>query len=225
MREKNLKTIIYLNGTSSSGKSTVAKALYPLLTDACHLSADEFDKEFAKIIDTKDPTYIAIKDSYDRILSRLSDKTLSISDQKRLFDQLYNVINTHPFPEYLNIDLKFYKHIREMAKKHSIILVDDLISTEFLYRKFLEAFKEYKVYLVKVYCPLKVLDQRERKRGDRIIGMASFWAKHPITNLNYDIEIDTNRYNPKECSRLVLDYIDKHPIPRAFEINYKRLIT
>ena len=106
------------------------------------------------------------------ILSQLSDKTLRISERERLFNQLYDVINTHPFPEYLNIDIKFYKHIQEMTKKHSTTLVDDLISTEFLYRKFLKAFK---VYLIKVYSPLKVLDQREHERENR----NNRWSSNP----------------------------------------------
>lgn len=212
-------TVIYLNGTSSSGKSTVAHALHALLPEAGLLSADEFGEYFETIVDKNDPVYICAEQTTRKILLQLKSGEFTPAQRHDLFKQLYDELNNHPLPEYLNADLAFYKRVREAAKNFPYVIADDLISTEFLYRAFLRAFENYRVYVIKIFCSPEILDRREKARVDRIAGMARFWAQHPVTHFKYDVEVDTGKYNPQLCARLILDYIEKHQDPTAFREN------
>jgi chloramphenicol 3-O phosphotransferase len=208
-------TIIYLNGTSSSGKSTVAQALSSKLPEAIRLSADEYGESFEKIHTIPDP--------YESILSKLKNAEISSPERNSLFFQLYNALNDHPLPDAFNPDLNFYRHIRKSAVPNSCLIIDDLISTEFLYKEFLKTFQSLQasIYLIKIHCPIDFLELREKKRGDRIFGMARFWGEHPITNLEHDLTVDTSLNSPEICGQLILNFINRQPNPTAFSNNFK----
>jgi len=54
------------------------------------------------------------------------------------------------------------------------------------------------VYLVRIWAPLDVLEQRERSRDDRASGMAREQVDHPAYRRPYDLEIDTSSCTPEE---------------------------
>jgi chloramphenicol 3-O phosphotransferase len=53
---------------------------------------------------------------------------------------------------------------------------------------------------VGVHCPLSVAEQRERDRGDRDIGMARGQFAVVHTFRDYDVEVDTSTASPAECA-------------------------
>ncbi len=73
-------------------------------------------------------------------------------------------------------------------------------STE--YRSLLEG---YDVRFVRLNAPLDVLEERERLRGDRNIGLAR--GQFDIIGLghNYDLEIDASVNTPVQNARLIVD--------------------
>jgi chloramphenicol 3-O phosphotransferase len=60
----------------------------------------------------------------------------------------------------------------------------------------LRVFATRPLYLIHVWAPIEVLEQRERLRGDRADGMAREQASHPIFRRAYDLSIDTSALNP-----------------------------
>lgn len=58
--------------------------------------------------------------------------------------------------------------------------------------------------LVKVECPIEVLEVREKIRGDRAIGVArrQFPTIHKF--LQYDVTVDTKSRQPKEIAEVIL---------------------
>ncbi len=65
------------------------------------------------------------------------------------------------------------------------------------------------VLWVGVRCPIDVIEQRERDRGDRRVGQARGHAHLVHQWTNYDVEVDTSRLSPAECASTVLDALSR----------------
>lgn len=58
----------------------------------------------------------------------------------------------------------------------------------------------FDVSLVSVFAPLAVLEERERQRGDRMIGLARWQFDRVHQGLTYDLKVDTSKATPAECA-------------------------
>jgi chloramphenicol 3-O phosphotransferase len=60
------------------------------------------------------------------------------------------------------------------------------------------------VLWVGLHCPLPVLEQRERSRGDRRVGTVR--GHHALVHSfrDYDVNLDTSVLNPEECAAAVV---------------------
>ena len=58
---------------------------------------------------------------------------------------------------------------------------------------------------------------RERARGDRQPGQAAgqLWQVHSYGS--YDIECDTTTATPRDCALSIKKFLDRLPVPRAFD--------
>jgi chloramphenicol 3-O phosphotransferase len=61
---------------------------------------------------------------------------------------------------------------------------------------------------VGVHCPLPVAEQRERERGDRRVGTAR--GQHAVvhTYREYDVDVDTSAATPQQCAAAILAVLD-----------------
>jgi len=61
---------------------------------------------------------------------------------------------------------------------------------------------------VGVHCPLAIAEQRERERGDRIVGTVR--GQHALVHTfrTYDIDVDTSAATPQECAEAILAVLD-----------------
>jgi chloramphenicol 3-O phosphotransferase len=66
-------------------------------------------------------------------------------------------------------------------------------------------------YLVRVWAPLHVLEERERGRDDRATGMAREQVGHPAYERAYDLAIDTSTCSPEEAASAIRNFIREHP--------------
>ena len=57
---------------------------------------------------------------------------------------------------------------------------------------------------VGVHCPLTIAEQRERERGDRLVGTVR--GQHALVHAfrTYDIDVDTSVATPQECAEVIL---------------------
>lgn len=53
------------------------------------------------------------------------------------------------------------------------------------------------VYYVGLFAPLDDLEQREKDRGDRLLGLARWQHDRVHKGISYDLEIDTSAHSPK----------------------------
>src|SRR5580658_2503349 len=65
------------------------------------------------------------------------------------------------------------------------------------------------VLWVGVRCPIEVIEQRERDRGDRRVGQARGHAHLVHRWTDYDVEVDTSRLSPAECASTVLNALSR----------------
>jgi chloramphenicol 3-O phosphotransferase len=61
---------------------------------------------------------------------------------------------------------------------------------------------------VGVYCPLVIAEQRERDRGDRIVGTVR--GQHALVHTfrKYDVDVDTSVATSRECAEAILAVLD-----------------
>jgi chloramphenicol 3-O phosphotransferase len=61
---------------------------------------------------------------------------------------------------------------------------------------------------VGVHCPLAIAERRERERGDRVVGTVR--GQHAVVHAfrNYDVDVDTSVTTPLECAQAILAVLD-----------------
>ncbi|MGB0453111.1 MAG: chloramphenicol phosphotransferase CPT family protein [Bacteriovoracaceae bacterium] len=158
--------IIYLNGTSSSGKTTVAK-----------LIQEEFEGSYF---------YFSI----DSLLYSLPEKTLkSIESGGDLAKQL----------DWQGIFASYFECLMALSRNGQNVIGDCPIYSQKQFDCFKESIGEIKeIVRVGIDCPLEILNQREKDRGDRAIGLAASQAETIHQFLPYDLKVDSSEMNPQE---------------------------
>lgn len=170
--------IIYLNGPSSSGKTTLS-----------HLLQEELDPPFLHI-------------GIDRVIGMMPDK---LNDWEggpapQGFSWKNSIDETgHPVQE---IQLgAFAKKISDtlkeivltMARMGHYIIIDDVAFGKQDVDRWRTALKGYKVLWIGIHTPLSLLEQREKERGNRMIGSARAQYYQVHNGVDYDLEFDTSK--------------------------------
>jgi chloramphenicol 3-O phosphotransferase len=68
-------------------------------------------------------------------------------------------------------------------------------------------------YVVRIWAPLDILEQRERSRDDRGPGMAREQIDHPAYRRPYDLEVDTSLCTPEEAAATIRRFVEERPRP------------
>jgi chloramphenicol 3-O phosphotransferase len=188
--------LVFLNGTSSSGKTSIStELLNQNEISFYHLSIDDFFNGL-------------FHDYIDFINTKYADDVQG---------------PTHIIIEPL-ITL-FYSTINFMSVMGTNIVVDTVNDTDDRFNTFLALLMDHPVLLVGVTCSKEELIRREKLRGDREIGLAiSQYDKVYCLN-EYDIELNTETLRPNECANLILNFIRSHREYSAFKKLNKRSVS
>lgn len=196
--------IIYLNGTSSSGKSTVAKSLQAMMNNSVCVGADDFGEALEESLNANE-AYQKYCQAFETLENQI--KTTAGEQRELGLQAIYDLLNNNPLPLNLNSDLLMYHHVNTLDEFESII-IDDLIVTEYLFTEFMKIFSSQAVYLIEVDCELSELERREIQRGDRLPGSAHFWRRVVKCVSPYDLVIDTSQGSPEENASRILAHVD-----------------
>lgn len=179
--------IVLLNGNGSAGKTSIAKALQKIAAEPfLHVSMDVFiDMMPASMFETPDGL----------VFRKLEE------DGKPVIE-----IVTGPAAHRVFYAMRFA--MAALARKGNNLIVDDVLLDGDA-AEYAEAFQGLTVHWVGVFAPLDVLEERERARGDRDIGLSRWLARHVHKGMTYDLELDTSRLGPDECAQ---------QIKRAFDL-------
>ncbi|MBI5946147.1 MAG: AAA family ATPase [Chloroflexi bacterium] len=178
-----MSTIIFINGTSSSGKTTLLKALQNQLHEPyLDMGIDRF-------------IWMLPKRYFDR----------------PLWDDVLGNAH-HSGPVGLTLFSGMHHAVAAAASRGNNILADHVFVEKAWVDECANLFAAMNAYLIGIRCPLEVLEQRERDRKDRTLGQAraQFDIIHKYTT--YDLEVDTSLLTPEQCAKHVIERLKTPPI-------------
>lgn len=173
--------IVLLNGVGSAGKGSIAKALQAIATEFyLHVEMDAF---FAMMPERSigHPDGIVFETVRDggRPAVVITEGPMSL----RVFRGMRHAIAA-------------------LAAQGNNLIVDDvLVGPE--KAEYDDLLRPFHVHRIGVFCPLDVLEARERQRGDRLIGLARWQFDRVHDGMTYDLEVDTSTATPMACAETI----------------------
>lgn len=184
--------IIYLNGPSSSGKTTLAKALQAKL----------------------EPPFLHI--GLDRVIGMMPEKLnnweggiapegFSWLESVDETGHLVHEIQMGPYAKKICQTLK--EIVLTLARIGHYIIIDDVAFGSAEVHVWKETLKEHKVLWVGIKAPLAILEEREKTRGNRIIGSARAQHFKVHSDVRYDLECNTSKEPLEDIIMAIMEKI------------------
>jgi len=199
--------IIFFNGASSSGKTTIARAIQHLAPSSKFLIIGQ-----------------------DNFIKMMPYGMLGFSQfaKEGFFFEYLNKSSLDPRIRIKTGD--FGKQIIEAAAQTANVLanlgfnliIDEVLLDPNYLNSYLKNLKNHTVYFIKVFCELKILREREILRGDRSWGLADdqFHNLHRPEFI-YDFTIDTSFLPSFEVAKALLSFIENNEQPQSFKTMMK----
>lgn len=181
-------TVLVLNGTSSSGKSSVLRAFQALMEEEPYIDA-----------------------GLDRFLSMLPKRYLS---EAALWQQVMAPTRSGPVGDRLIAGM--HRTMAALAAVGNSAIADHVLIDPGWLRDCAQVLSPLPAYLVGIRCPLEVTEQRERDRGNRTLGQARQQYDLVHAHGAYDFEIDTSAKSPEACAGQLKAFLASRPEPAAF---------
>ncbi|KAA8787583.1 chloramphenicol 3-O phosphotransferase [Paenibacillus sp. 4624] len=183
--------IIFLNGTSSSGKTSIALEMkkqgeMPLH----HLSVDQFFQNYDHFIDTTYPDMKPTREVEPGVMS----------------DILFGPIGS-----------LYYATIKLFSELGLNVIVDTVISDDKWFNEFYDLLADYPILFVGVHCSKEELTRREQSRGDREMGLAHSQFDYIYAYDEYDLEVNTEELSSVACAEKILGYMKSEKKYSAFK--------
>lgn len=171
--------VIVLNGGSSSGKSSLARALQERLPEPwLHLGADT-------MVAALPPWLLAGGEGIGGLDD--GDGTVEVG------------------PVFAALDAAWTVGVAAMARAGARIVVDEVfLGGAASQQRWRSALEGLDVLWVGVRCAPEVAAAREAARGDRVAGMAAAQASAVHEGVAYDLVVDTSQASPGECTQAIL---------------------
>ncbi|HUX78870.1 MAG TPA: AAA family ATPase [Alphaproteobacteria bacterium] len=197
-----MSKIIFLNGCSSSGKTTISKAIQHFAeTPWLLIGVDTF-------IQMMPNQYTAFGEKASEgyaFIPGVNERGVTMEVRSGPFGKAF--FETAP---YL---------VRTLADQGFNIIVDEvLLKNDTLLQRYISELRSHTVYFIQVTCDLKTMQEREITRQDRAHGLAN--AQFDIVHeehYKYDMTVDTTRTSAFDCAQKILNFISHQPNPEAFK--------
>ncbi len=191
--------IVLLNGASSAGKTTIARALQNRLAEPfLYMSLDMFFQMLPGRYFSVNP--LATEDSEQGFTWQTHE------DEQGTYLQVIPGV----FGNRLMLEVMHHTVAASAAQGFNLIIDDVLLERRWLL-DYLRVLRDFEVWFVQVYCPLEVLEARERARGDRTVGQARGQAMHIHQHGVYDLTVDTSRLSVREAVEQVKAALGQKP--------------
>lgn len=179
--------IIVLNGVGSAGKTSAAKAFQKIAADPfLHVSGDVFLDMIPPRL-WGDPSGIVFRQFEE-------DGRASIEIEMGFaLDRLMQGMRAS---------------VAALARAGNNCIVDDVMLSPADQQSYFEACRGLSLHFVAVHAPLAILEQRERDRGDRLIGLSRWQFPRVHKRIAYDFEIDTADRTPKAVATAIASALD-----------------
>lgn len=180
--------IIWLNGTSSAGKSTIAKQLQEILPQPyLHTGIDHFLAAAPKQV----YAYTADNAPTSAEGWQLPFRDGRLIDVPRLGPVAYQLL------------AGMYASFATLAAAGIHLIVDDVIYDPQVFQLAQSHLAGSQALFVGLHCPLAEAIRREQARGDRAPGGAAIFHGLVHRHGAYDLELDTAQLSPAECAERI----------------------
>lgn len=98
------------------------------------------------------------------------------------------------------ISSKMCEKTLELLKTTDGAIIDHVITSERIFNQLKESLSRHKLYMIKVFCPIEILREREEKRGNRCPGSAETSLQYLFPKDGYNLAVDTNSMTAAECA-------------------------
>jgi chloramphenicol 3-O phosphotransferase len=171
--------VIVLNGTSSSGKSTLAQCLQTMFTEPWLLLG------------------------IDDLIRAMPDRGLEDGSLLRI-DETGQV---EVGPGWRDLETSWYLGLATIARGGTGVIVDDVfLDGGGNQERLRTAFGGLAVLWVGVKCDREIARAREARRPDRVPGMAESQAAYVHEGVLYDLVVDTSHASSESCAATILSH-------------------
>jgi len=191
--------IIFLNGSSSAGKTTLAIMLQQLLPEPYqHIALDQFR-------DGMPGRYRGLNSPE----GTPGDLGLNVVPTSRE-GQLMTEIRFGAHGEQVLRGMR--RAVAAFARAGNRVIIDDLLFRPEYLHDYAAALADLDVWLIGVRCSLDVVNQRESQRSGRFPGTAtSHYFEVHAHGGEYDLEVDTSHATPRACAEQVIARLAEPP--------------
>lgn len=177
------RMLILLNGTSSAGKTTLAKALQDALPTPYLLVGID------TVVFALPPRYFNDAAHWGEVY------------QYRYVGDRLTEINIQPYGDRLVRGL--HRAIAGLARSGLDVIVDHVLSEPAWVADLDDSWAGLDLLRVGVLCPVEIAEERERARGNRTLGWARAHVDVVHAHVRYDVTVDTSLAKPSECAATV----------------------
>lgn len=198
--------VILLNGTTSSGKTSIAHRLQELL-DEPHL-------------------YVPI-DVFQGMLPRRwllhGERAAEGYEWRDVPEQDGGGVRLNIGPAGERVAAGALAAMVALVRAGNKVIADYPLLRPSWLRAVVEAFEGIETLFVGVRCPLELAEERERVRGDRVVGLAR--TQYDVLHRHglYDLELDTSCAGIDECAAQILARLRSGARPDALRRHRARL--
>jgi chloramphenicol 3-O phosphotransferase len=187
--ENRIGNVIFLNGPSSSGKTTLAETLQLKLTEPfMHIGID-------RIIYMMPPNI----NNWEGKQVEQGFWWLKDADQEG--KTVYH-LQAGPYARKSMETLKDI--VLTLANNGHHVIVDEVSFGKEGVEVWRKKLNKLATLFVGVHTPLSILELREKIRGDRIVGSARAQYQTVHNNVKYDLEVNTHDQTLEECAQKVM---------------------
>lgn len=180
-----LVRVLMLNGGSSSGKSTLAKALQEIL----------------------DGYWLRL--SVDTLIAAAPERLTQVGGALVLGEDGSVEVG----PEFAALDRQWSTGVAAMIRAGAhVIIEDNFLGGRASQQRWLDVLGDLPTGWVEVRCPPEVAAAREQARGDRTAGMAAQQADAVHQGIAYDLEVDTSTESTEALARSVRDHFFREEV-------------
>lgn len=191
---RNNPYIIYLNGPSSAGKSTLARALQNTLPSPfLVIGIDQVIFMMPEKLNDWTNDTLAPGFSWQPVKNSAGNVTaykIGIGDfGNRMVQAFKDIVFT-------------------LAQSGHSIIIDDVSFGKQQVDQWKTILRNFNVLWVGVTAPIDILEKREKERGDRKIGSARWQHEHVHVDVDYDLMINTHAKTIDENVKIIQQRID-----------------
>lgn len=181
-------TIIILNGTSSSGKTSLVLAMQKILPEPfLDCGMDKFIWML--------PAHYLDRPLWDEVLG-LATQAGSVGHK---------------------LIAGMHYAIAALSRTSNNVIADHVLVEPKWLQECASLFSELPAFFIAVRCPLEIVEQREQARKNRTWGQARAQFDIVHAHGIYDFEVDTSLYCPEDCALQIKAYLESDNPPHAFK--------